>query len=1165
VSGIYYEAEPLGREGKLAYLFPGEGAQYPNMLADLCLHFPEVRECFDKADRAYADHPRGYVPSDLIFPRPTLTGQENWAEGRLWSMDGAIEAVLAADLALLSVLEGLGVRPGAVVGHSSGEYAALRAAGLLDLRTEEQWAWFARELNRDYELAASSEGVPRAVLLAVGASRERAEAVAREAGGEIHVAMDNCPHQVVLAGERGVIERATEIARREGLIAERLPFDRPYHTPMFAPFAAHLRQVIDQLPLVPREFPLYSCTTVAPFPDEPADIRALLIDHWLRPVEFRRTIETLYAEGVRVFVEVGPRGNLTAFVEDILRGRPFCAVPADTPRRSGITQLNHLVGLLTVQGVDMDLGYPHRWRNSRPIVWDDVARGPAPSRPGVRLKLEAGFPEMRLSADAVREVRAAAPAQVPRHQPAQTSPPPNAEFAAVASTPAGSVSSRKSEPTPSAPAGLASGADDQPSVPAVVDEPVVSGSAGLVGGPRGFVGEMPSAIGSYFQTMERFLGLQQRVIRGCLDPDARVAEVAASNGFQDVNPRTLGQGDGGRDGSGAAGAVPDTDYPLLGAIESWTPGVGLVARRTFDLGEDRYLNDHTLGRDVSVADPDLSGLAIMPMTMSLEVLAEAASALIPGRTVTGLRDVRASRWIAFEDGPQTLEVTARLGQENGDEVAVQLRNLTEDRQGGAPSRSPVIEATVVFSGSYPQPSGRVPLLLKGGRPPRLSQESLYRDHMFHGPSWQGVAGIERINETGVVASLRVLPFDGYLRSDPDPSFVLDPAVLDAAGQVIGFWSVEQLDGGKVIFPFRLESLEIFGPRLPVGDALTCAASIRLVGDQLIRSDIDVLDAGGHPWMRLVGWEDKRFDLPDTLTPLILPSRLVGISEPWPELVAHFPRPELFRCRWVRADFPSDRGFWKRVWANRMLSRAERELFRRLSAPESRQLEWLAGRAAAKEAVRQLLGDHHGLDVPLVDIEILPDAWGRPRVDGAWRESVPVLPVVSISHTDGLAVAAAGLAESAGSEGLLGIDVEFLHPRPPGFAEAAFDAEELEILHGLPPDLHEEWVLRAWCAKEAVGKAMGRGLVEGPRSVRVAGVDTLSESVLVQPSGRSIAALPNPAFSPDFVVSTGRYGDLVVATTHRDPLDSVLTGIEVSPTVPPHTPGALHPAGKENQR
>src|SRR5262249_24730960 len=69
-SGIYYFAEPLGGRGKLAFLFPGEGSQYVDMLADLCMHFPEVRECFDLIDRAFADHPRKYLPSQVIFPPP---------------------------------------------------------------------------------------------------------------------------------------------------------------------------------------------------------------------------------------------------------------------------------------------------------------------------------------------------------------------------------------------------------------------------------------------------------------------------------------------------------------------------------------------------------------------------------------------------------------------------------------------------------------------------------------------------------------------------------------------------------------------------------------------------------------------------------------------------------------------------------------------------------------------------------------------------------------------------------------------------------------------------------------------------------------------------------------------------------------------------------------
>src|SRR5262249_20250915 len=69
-SGIYFFDAPLGVAGKLAFLFPGEGSQYVNMLADLCRHFPLVRRCFDQIDRIFANHPRGYVLSDFLYPPP---------------------------------------------------------------------------------------------------------------------------------------------------------------------------------------------------------------------------------------------------------------------------------------------------------------------------------------------------------------------------------------------------------------------------------------------------------------------------------------------------------------------------------------------------------------------------------------------------------------------------------------------------------------------------------------------------------------------------------------------------------------------------------------------------------------------------------------------------------------------------------------------------------------------------------------------------------------------------------------------------------------------------------------------------------------------------------------------------------------------------------------
>ena len=134
-------------------------------------------------------------------------------------------------------------------------------------------------------------------------------------------------------------------------------------------------------------------------------------------------------------MEVGARGNLTTFVEDSLRGQAFCAVPVNVQRRSGITQLNHLVGLLSVHGVALDFGHLYQRRRPRLVAWEDganrtIAANPPPSS---RIALNSGWPMMRLDDDAVRRIRAAGPAPsngLPADATpvngAATSPPPAA-------------------------------------------------------------------------------------------------------------------------------------------------------------------------------------------------------------------------------------------------------------------------------------------------------------------------------------------------------------------------------------------------------------------------------------------------------------------------------------------------------------------------------------------------------------------------------------------------------------------------------------------------------------------------------------------------------------------------------------------------------------------
>lgn len=1090
VSGIFYFAQPVGIDGEVALLFPGEGAQYPNMLADLCLHFPEVREAFDRYDRIFIDHPRGDLPSDFIFPRPAFTEAERLhASERLTQMDVAIEAVQAANQAMFALLRNLGVPADACLGHSSGEYSAAVAAGVFDMDSDERFIALGRALYQYYADAAARRDVPKAVLLAIGAPREQVEAIAREAGDGIFLAVDNCPHQSILIGDAAAADRTRAILEREGLIYERLAYDRAVHTPLFEPYTADLRRLYEQVPIRPARIPLYSGATSQQYPADADATLDLFVEHWSRPVEFQRTIEALYADGVRVFVEAGPRGNLSAFVEDILRGRPACVVPANVMRRSGITQLNHLVGMLSAQGIDLDLAYLYKRRDPKRLDGSDTERERGPGYP---MLLSSGWPMLRFSEEFAERVRPAP------HDAGPTSLSSNGHAVPYAATDE-TIDSASATPLWHAPA--AQGLER------VAAEPLPLTMLGST--PPG--DDVSDVLAAHLDMMDQFLLMQQDVIQaflGSVDP-ARQMEGAAPH-----DDRRL---------------APEHRYPLLGTIVTWESGRELVAERVFDRERDRYLQDHTLGRAVSTTDDGLTPLAIMPLTMSLEILAEAAACLLPGCVVVGMRDVHAGRWLAWEDEPQTLRVSATRQDTSADFecVRVTLRNLSEPEGDGVAPRPPVVEATVLLSDAYPQPAPRRLSQPSQARRSRWTPDRLYRDVMFHGPAWQGVTGIEGTGADGIVARLEVLPAAEFLVDAGPLDFVIDPITLDAAGQAIGFWTTEHLSNGSVIFPFRLNGLDIFGPRPPVGAPIGCTAQIGLVGDQLVRSDIELTTADGTLWMRLEGWEDKRFDVPEHLHALILSDSDRMVSSDWSAHAVPL-NDDRIACRAVDTTVRADQTFWKRVWARRVLGRAERERFAELRFPDHRQLEWLGARTAAKEAVQLLVRRHYGLELLPADIEIHAGLDGQPLVTGSWLASVGGAPIVSLAHTDGLAVALAALPADGGIR-RVGIDIERLKERPDGFADVAFDEIERGLIHATAAINEREWLLRCWCAKEAAGKAVGLGLVDGPRSFAVVAIDVESGRVLVEPRGRLAARLEPPA-DTRIVVYTRREDEVVSAVT-----------------------------------
>ena len=1051
--GIFYFDEPLGRSGKLAFVFPGEGAQYVNMLSDLCRYFPDVRAAFDAMDRVLFDHPRGYRLSELVFPPPAFRDADRIAaDRRLWQMDVAVEAVVAANQAIATLLGRLGIVPDAILGHSSGEYSAMRAAGMVDEAHNDERVV---ELNDQHGRASGAGELPiEARLLAVGAARERVEAVCTSLGVAACVAMDNCRYQVVVITDpesAGVLEARL---LDEGILYDRLAFDRPYHTPQFEPFAETLRPLLEQWIVRPPAIPLYSCTSMTLYPSDLAQARQLALDHWVRPVEFRLTIENMWRDGFRLFVESGPRGNLTAFIDDILGDRAFAAIPANVSRRSGLLQLNHLIAQLAAHGVALTLDPLYERRQLSRVDWTLDAPRPAVGRRSLgSVKLPTGAPEMRLSSETIELIRGRAGVPV---RPPVPAPMPMAVAVTPQPVSAGAVS---------------------PPV-AVPAEPVVSSMALASGRAVG----APQVMSAFLQTMDRFLAAEQTVMN-----------------------RTFAAGQGQ--------VVPARRLPLIQIVASGA-GTPLLAHCTLDLDLHPFLRDHTLGRLVSLDDPSLTGFPIVPFTVLMEIMAEAATALAPAEVVTGMREVRVHRWLALDRGPLHLEVTADW---SGD-AQVSVRVLDLD----LPEAGAVADGVILLGGAYPEPPPSAPLHLRNERPYKWPAARLYDEAMFHGPMFRGVASIDRVGDDGAEATLTVVP-EGTAAQGAGER-VTDFVLLDQPGQVVGFWTNQYLDRGFVVLPLRMGALHLYGPPPASGERTVCRAQIALVGDQRVSSNLDVVRPDGRLWAQFEEWEDRRFDLPQAAFRALLQPGAARLSQPWPLVAGAAEIDRVAACRIGLDSFPpgwlhAHGGMWARVLGSLVLGRRERAIWHSLKGSERRRLEWLLGRIAAKEAVRDHLHRRFQLQTRPADVEILPDASGRPMVSGAWTASVPRVPLVSIAHVDGTAVAV--LTDVEGASGI-GVDLERSGRMKPGMEHAAFREQERDLLQGLDGDARQAWALRVWCAREAAAKATGCEVNLLSESLAIERIDRERGTVVVRytpPAGDLVTLSASTACEGEWIVAT----------------------------------------------
>jgi acyl transferase domain-containing protein/phosphopantetheinyl transferase len=1117
--GIYFFEEPLSQEGKLAFLFPGVGAAYVNMLSDLCLHFPEVRSCFDLADQLFTPRKQpSRLPSQLIYPPPDPFGQErSQGQPRLWQEDGALEAIHAADGALFALLKRLRVRPEMVVGHSFGDFFSMLLAASPDApRDVVIDAMIALEQSvhstvHIYEQLRSAGKIAQNITLVnVGADADTVSHLFDAIDSPLYISMDNCPHQVVVVGERGAVTQLIALLKRNGIFYEELPLDQPaYHTPMFEAARGPLEEYQWTPPTHLVE--VYSCTTASPYPKHSAGMRQLSVEHWMRRVEFRKTIEAMYEAGARIFVEVGPGGVLTAFVDDILRGRPYLAVAANVPRRSGITQLNHLVGMLASQRVPIDLEYLYKRRAPRLLSFDATVDSPTSgvNVPGMVDLALLGTPALKLSP------RPQANGSVQPHTPDAP------DRLATTTTPA------LMDGTPGINQPLAS--SDMQGMSAVVQAPVPSPhimpeSDQPIQAPNGYAGDPPppgavrNAMQSYLQTMDQFLETQEQIMHSFM---ARARTVAVPNRQPMQLPSRPPE----------SMQVETQPLPFVGTIISMLPSQEVVTRREIDLSEDLLLHDHTFGGQVSAVDDTLEPLPVIPMTMGMEVMAETAALLMPGKLLIGMKDIQTYQWIDLEEEHTTVQISARRRAADQHEIEVRVHDLGANAEGNSGTGILALQGIMVFGDAYPEPPQVHPLSFSSPRLPEFTAEELYEEGlMFHGPRFQGVVSLDALAQEGIVGQLKVLPTHDLFRSTAQPRVLTDFALLDAAGQLVGYWPLEWAETGYVMFPIRLDALCIYGPSLPPGQTAVCQVQMRDVHQKYMRADIDIIRPDGGLWMRLEGWCDWRFYCPDAAYDFSrFPGRILA-SKPLAAPIALFPAPEDFNCctaEYGDALYSRDAvPFWIKMWARLIFTHQERREFYRLGGPEQSQIERLLARIAAKDAIRSLFQKRHGVFVHPADIAIAMDDGGLPEPRGYWLQEIGYTPALSMSHSGQFAIAIAG---RCAAHQRLGVDVQHIESRSPGFEAVALTPQERSLLDSIGKLARLEWLTRFWGAKQAIGNALGHGLTQGPQSVIVQAVDADAGVLRVALGDRFAGEFPELA-GMSITVYTTRHRDFVIAST-----------------------------------
>ena len=334
--------------GKIALLFSGQGSQYLGMGADLAMAFPQARSVWDAACDNQAT--AALKLHDLAFPATMFSAQaRESANARLTDMRHAQPAIAAVALSQLALIRELGIKADRQAGHSFGEVMALHSAGVFDAPTALCIA--CDRADAMSHAAASSRGG----MLAVQAAMDVViEALAGQMN-DITLANDNSPMQVVLSGTPERLSEAACVLEAKGISSQSLPVAAAFHSPQVQAAVQPFAQSLSAYELQGPDTPVYANSTATVYGQDKRNVINTLSEQIGKPVLFRQTLESMYAEGVTTFIEVGPGSVLTNLARKTLLADDVLAVALDSKHSNGATSFLAAVGQLAIAGIPVDM------------------------------------------------------------------------------------------------------------------------------------------------------------------------------------------------------------------------------------------------------------------------------------------------------------------------------------------------------------------------------------------------------------------------------------------------------------------------------------------------------------------------------------------------------------------------------------------------------------------------------------------------------------------------------------------------------------------------------------------------------------------------------------------------------------------------------------------